>query len=93
MEKSKTAALGDAADSLRRNLSLSEEHWASSMAQRVKAYSVQEAQEMWVQSVVRKIPWRTEWQPTPLSLPEKFHGQRRLAGLSLKDHRELDTTE
>ena len=29
---------------------------------------------------VRKIPWRRAWQPTPVSLPEGFHGQRSLAG-------------
>ena len=25
---------------------------------------------------VRKIPWRREWQPTPVFLPGEFHGQR-----------------
>ena len=29
---------------------------------------------------VRKIPWRRKWQPTPLFLPVKSHGQRNLAG-------------
>ena len=29
---------------------------------------------------VRKIPWRREWQPTPVFLPGKPHGQRSLAG-------------
>ena len=28
---------------------------------------------------VRKIPWRTEWLPTPLLLPGEFQGQRSLA--------------
>ena len=28
---------------------------------------------------VRKIPWRRKWQPTPIFLPGKFHGQRSLA--------------
>ena len=28
---------------------------------------------------VGKIPWRTEWQPTPVFLPGKSHGQRSLA--------------
>ena len=27
---------------------------------------------------VGKIPWRREWQPTPVSLPGKSHGQRSL---------------
>ena len=31
---------------------------------------------------VRKIPWRKEWQPTPIFLPRESHGQRRLAGHS-----------
>ena len=26
---------------------------------------------------VEKIPWRRKWQPTPVSLPGEFHGQRR----------------
>ena len=30
---------------------------------------------------VRKIPWR-KWQPTPVCLPGKFHGQRSLADQS-----------
>ena len=31
---------------------------------------------------VRKIPWRGKWQPTPIFLPGKSHGQRSLAGYS-----------
>ena len=31
-------------------------------------------------SWVRKIPWRRKWQPTPVFLPGKSHGQRSLAG-------------
>ena len=27
---------------------------------------------------VGKIPWRRAWQPTPVILPGKSHGQRRL---------------
>jgi len=29
---------------------------------------------------VRKIPWRRKWQPTPVFLSGKSHGQRNLAG-------------
>ena len=29
---------------------------------------------------IGKIPWRRAWQPTPVFLPEKSHGQRRLLG-------------
>ena len=32
---------------------------------------------------VGKIPWKTEWQPSPVFLPGKCHGQRNLAGYSL----------
>ena len=39
------------------------------------------------------IPWRMEWQPTPVFLPVESHGQRSLAGNSPWGHRELDTTE
>ena len=31
---------------------------------------------------VMKIPWRRKWQPTPVFLPRKFHGQRSLEGYS-----------
>ena len=39
-------------------------------------------QETQVRSLVRKIPWRREWQPTPVLLPGEFHGQRSLVGYS-----------
>ena len=42
---------------------------------------------------VGKIPQRRKWQPTPVSVPEKFHGQKSLAGYSPWGHKELDTTE
>jgi len=29
-----------------------------------------------------KIPWRKAWQPTPVFLPDGFHGLRSLAGYS-----------
>ena len=32
---------------------------------------------------IRKIPWRRKWQPTPLFLPGKSHGQRNLLGYLL----------
>ena len=38
--------------------------------------------EIWVQSPFGKIPWRRKWQPTPVSLPGKFHGQRSPMGYS-----------
>ena len=42
---------------------------------------------------VGKIPWRKEWQPTPLFLSGKPTGQRSLAGCSPWGHKELDMTE
>ena len=41
----------------------------------------------------RKIPWRRKWQPTPVFLPGKFHGQRNLADYSPWCPKESDTTE
>ena len=38
---------------------------------------------------VAKIPWRRKWQPTPVFLPEKSHGQRRLAGDSPQGHKRV----
>ena len=37
--------------------------------------------------------WRRQWQPTPVLLPGKFHGQRSLVGCSAWGCRESDTTE
>ena len=34
-----------------------------------------------------------KWQPAPVFLPEKSHGQRSLEGYSPKGHIELDMTE
>ena len=35
---------------------------------------------------VGKIPWRRKWQPTPVFLPGKSHGQKSLEGYSPKNH-------
>ena len=46
---------------------------------------------------VRSLDWedllQKKWQPTPVFLPGKSHGQRSLAGYSPWSHKELDTTE
>ena len=39
------------------------------------------------------LPWRRKWQPTPVLLPGKSHGQRSLVGYGPWDHKQLDTTE
>ena len=40
-----------------------------------------------------RFPWRRKWQPSPVSLPGKSHGQRSLVGYSPWGHKESDTTE
>ena len=42
---------------------------------------------------VGKISWRRKWQPTPVFLPGKFHGQRGLVSYSPWGLKESDTTE
>ena len=44
-------------------------------------------------SWVRKIPWGKKWQPSPVFLPEKSHGQRSLASYSQWGHKESDRAE
>ena len=58
---------------------------SSPMAQIVKALPA-----MWE---FGEIPWRREWQPTPVFLPGKSHGQRSLASYNSWGHKELDITE
>ena len=71
--------------------SLGYSHWASLIAQMVKHLpAMQEAR---VQSLGWKIPWRREWQPTPVFLPGESYGQKSLVGYSIWGLKELDTTE
>jgi len=44
-------------------------------------------QETWVQSLDQEDPLEMGMQPTPVFLPEEFHGQRSLAGYSPWDQR------
>ena len=41
---------------------------------------------------VGKIPWSRKWQPTPVFLPRKCHGQRILVGYSPWSGKMLNTT-
>ena len=50
------------------------------MAQVVK--NLPAMQETWDGSLDWKIPWRREWQLTPVFLPRESHGQRGLMGYS-----------
>ena len=40
-----------------------------------------------------RSPWNRKWQPTPIFLLRKFHGQRSLEGFSPWGRKELNTTE
>ena len=51
--------------------------WLSGKESVCQCLSVQEAQ---VQSLGQKDLWRRKWQPIPVFLPGKSHGQRGLAG-------------
>ena len=42
---------------------------------------------------VRKILWGRKWQPTPVLLPGKSHGQRSIVSYSPWGLKESDTTE
>ena len=42
---------------------------------------------MWFDPWVGKIPRRRKWQPTPVFLPEKSHGQRSPVGYSPWGHK------
>ena len=50
-------------------------------------------QETHVQSLDQEDLWRRKWQPTPVFLPGKSHGQRSLAGYCPWGCKESDTAE
>ena len=54
---------------------------------------MQEIQETRVQSLGQEDPWRWKWQPTPVFLPGKSHGQRCFMGYSPWGRKELNTIE
>ena len=60
------------------------------MAQTVN--NLPEMQETQVLSLVWEDPWKREWQPTTVFLPEETHGQRSLAGYIPWSCRGLGTT-
>ena len=57
------------------------------------AQTVKNLPEMQETHGVGKIPWKREWQPTPVFLPREFHGQGSLIGYSSWGCKELDTAE
>ena len=63
-------------------------------------HSVKESSCQWsrhrrlgLDSWVEKILWSRKWQPTPIFLLGKFHGQRNLVGYNSRGHKESDTVE
>ena len=65
--------------------------WASLVAQMVKNLPAMQGQIPGSGLWVRKIPWRREWQPTPVVLPGEFYGQRSLGGYSPWGGKESDS--
>ena len=48
---------------------------------------------IWNCARLERFGWRRQWQPTPVLLRGKSHGQRSLVGCSPWGRKELDTTE
>jgi len=60
------------------------------MAQWVKnPPAMQETKEMLVLSLAWEDPLGRNWQPTPVSSPEKSHGQMSLVGYSAKSYSDM----
>ena len=57
------------------------------------AYQCRRHQRLQFSLWVGKISWRRAWQPTPVFLPGKSHGQRSLVGYSPWGCKESDMTE
>ena len=54
---------------------------------------VQETREMQAQPLHREDPLQRKWQPAPVLLSGKSHGQRSLVSYSPWSHKELGMTE
>ena len=65
--------------------------WASLVAQMVKNLPAMWETRVW--SLGQEDPWRMEWLPTPVFLPEESHWERNLVGYSPWGHKESDMTE
>ena len=65
------------------------------MLEEGKVEDVSGGLEKWLWGTCSAFPsiWRRKWQPAPLFLPGKFHGQRSLAGYSPWGLKESDLTE
>ena len=61
-----------------KNLSAVKESWVVSLSSVQFSCSVVSNP---MDPLVRKIPWKRAWQPTPVFLPGEFHGQRSLGAI------------
>ena len=61
--------------------------WASLIAQSVK--NLPAMQEIWVRFLGQEDLLEKEMATSPVSLPEKFHGQRSLAGYTSWGHKRV----
>ena len=52
-----------------------------------------EVQVLWTLNQENDVTWRRKWQPTPVFLPGKSHGQRSLVGYSTWGRKELGSTQ
>ena len=68
-------------------------YWVVSLRASLVAQNLPAMQETGLNPWVRKIPWRREWQSTPVFLPGKSHRQRSLAGYSPWGRKKSDTTK
>ena len=69
-------------------------NWVTSVFLGVSAVKYPPAkQESGFDPWVGEIPWRRKWQPTPVFLPRKSHGQRSLVGYRPWGCKESDITE
>ena len=55
----------------------------------VQLWRICQCRRLWFNPWSRKIPWRRKWQPTPIFLPGKSHGQSSLVGYSPWGHKRV----
>ena len=69
--------------------------WGSEGVASLVAQTVKNGLQCWRPGLdpwVGKIPWRREWQPTPVFLPGEPQGQRSLVGSSPRGRKKSDMT-
>ena len=92
-EKLGVLTIGPPENSLNLHLPQFLAHWWRPGGSVVKKKYACQCRKAGLNSWVGKIPWRRAWQPTAVFLPEKFPGQKNLAGYNPWGRKESDTTE